>query len=901
MGPSSLSEYEAVNLSDFPSSSDVARAPLDSSDAIQRQLSKLSEYSQPGIEDNYLIDHSPRDLGNNEAVWGLDNAQERPRSIQRKPVGSHTLSPKLANPPSQLAQVRRRDSLSQATTQQNTPAQSGDWESVVQSAFTPQRGYVPGQDYSSEANLLSNAPGQSQPAGQTVACPTEGDILTSPWSWYAVPILIMSVYSSAFSAIFLGIAVAKPRWGERIGTNSSMTYATATLLSALFSKTVELSFVAVFVALLGQMLSRRAIAKPSRRVQGVNLSEMTMRQWVTQPGTLITHLHFLRYAALTLLGALVLLATVAGTFYTTAAEALVAPKLKFGPTQHRVLGGTVAASFANSPFLQDSCQTPINIESNDPDEGKPTCLQISYAAQAYHNFQTYFTDWGNLLAMGDTLNLSSLSTRPLPFAMLNDNITVTGQWITPSGENITRDSLRWGRLVENITMAMPHANVVNAATDPYNHILQPSELEGSGEYYLSASVPAPTLNILCVGLSKGELEPLIYEKVPNPPGKINPTAVDDIFGFNQSLLISPLNPPPQFSMMPADYNTITNASKTYGTDAVWTLAKPVYPNGVDEGNTYILCSVKTQLYPHCTTNLHVTVSGGELSVHCDHDPENTIPYSRSLPTAPDVVGVKDWKDIGLEWQGAISLNGGVANSNDSISRLLTQFVPPYNPPTTTLPTFLPSIGEALGVLAGCTALMASENSPFVHYWNYSTDSILKEPQVQYFNATVKYMDYASGGSQAWQGIFYPILVAVFVVNIFALVYFLKNFIRDGQVTDYTEPQNLFALALMSAPSRSFSGSCGAGPRGKMLGTRWRVDMLGGGSGNAWASGPHDRYCHPHFYVKCPDDEYADWGTARESDRKRAKRKAKSRPKSMADGWGEHSPAVEQYRRLAGWM
>ncbi|RMZ77162.1 hypothetical protein DV737_g4494, partial [Chaetothyriales sp. CBS 132003] len=848
MKDSSLSEYEAVNLSDFPPRPDGVRASPDSSHAFQRQQSMLSESSQPGAEDNDITDRSSRDLGEHEAILGLANSKERPRSIQRKPVGSNTLSPELASRASQLTVASPRDHLSQATTQQNTPALSGDWESIGQSSFKAQGGYTPGQDHLSETNLLSHAPGQSQPAGQVVACPTEGDILTSPWSGYAIPILIMSVYSTAFSGIFLGIAIAKPRWGERIGTNGSMTYGTATLLSALFSKTVELSFVAVFVALLGQMLSRRAIAKPSRRVQGVNLSEMTMRQWVTQPGTLLTHLHFLRHAVLTLLGALVLLATVAATFYTTAAEALAAPKLKFGPTQHRVLGGKVAASFANSPYLESTCQTPINIALEDPSDGETTCLQISYAAQAYHDFQTYFANWGRLIETGNTSNLLSLSARPPPPAMLNDNITVIGQWITPSGENITRDSLKWGRLVENTTMAMPHANVVNAAKDPSNHILQPSELEGSGEYYLSASVPAPILNMLCVGLSEVELEPLVYNNTagPKPPGEIETTAVDNIFGFNQSLLISPLKPPPQFPVMPADYNTIINASTTYGTETVWTLAKPVYLNGVDDANAYVLCSVKAQLYSHCTTSLHVTVSGGKLSVHCDHDPENTIPYSRSDKLAPVVVPKTDWKDIGLEWQTSIALNDGLHDYNASIARLLTQFVPSYNPTITTLPQYLPSIGEALGVLAGCTALMASDNSPFIHYWSYSSEMILGSPQTQYFNATVKYMDYASGGSEPWQGVFYPILVAVFAINIFALAYLLKNFIRDGQVTDYTEPQNLFALALMN-------------------------------------------------------DEYADWGIVRESDRKRAKKQTKNRPKSMAHGWGEGSPAVEQYRRLAGWV
>jgi hypothetical protein len=56
-----------------------------------------------------------------------------------------------------------------------------------------------------------------------------------------------------------------------------MSPATATLLSALFAKTVELSFVTVFVAFLGQVLSRKAF---QRKSNGITIAEMSMRSWV---------------------------------------------------------------------------------------------------------------------------------------------------------------------------------------------------------------------------------------------------------------------------------------------------------------------------------------------------------------------------------------------------------------------------------------------------------------------------------------------------------------------------------------------------------------------------------------------------------------------------------------------
>ncbi|KAI0107191.1 hypothetical protein GGR51DRAFT_159126 [Nemania sp. FL0031] len=49
----------------------------------------------------------------------------------------------------------------------------------------------------------------------------------------------------------------------------------------------------------------------------------------------------------------------------------------------------------------------------------------------------------------------------------------------------------------------------------------------------------------------------------------------------------------------------------------------------------------------------------------------------------------------------------------------------------------------------------------------------------------------------------------------------------GLVTDYTEPQNLFALAVNSPPSRAFAGSCGHGPDGAEMAVRWRVGYAAG--------------------------------------------------------------------------
>ena len=93
----------------------------------------------------------------------------------------------------------------------------------------------------------------------------------------------------------------------------------ASLLCAAFAKSIELSFTTVFVAFLGQVLTRRAF---SERSKGITIAEMSMRSWIMQPGTLLTHWQNVGKAAMTVLGLIALSAAVVATFYTTASDAL---------------------------------------------------------------------------------------------------------------------------------------------------------------------------------------------------------------------------------------------------------------------------------------------------------------------------------------------------------------------------------------------------------------------------------------------------------------------------------------------------------------------------------------------------------------------------------------------------
>jgi hypothetical protein len=95
---------------------------------------------------------------------------------------------------------------------------------------------------------------------------------------------------------------------------------------------------------------------------------------------------------------------------------------------------------------------------------------------------------------------------------------------------------------------------------------------------------------------------------------------------------------------------------------------------------------------------------------------------------------------------------------------------------------------------------------------------------QYFNAALQAQQYASGGIEDASARGWVIVLAlVFVMNIGVLVYFV---LHRGLVTDFTEPPNLFALAVNSPPSHVLAGSCGGGPEGKHYMVNWFVNHEG---------------------------------------------------------------------------
>jgi len=341
---------------------------------------------------------------------------------------------------------------------------------------------------------------------------------------------------------------------------------------------------------------------------------------------------------------------------------------------------------------------------------------------------------------------------------------------------------------------------------------------------------------------------------------------------------------------------ITNISLDYS-ESLWVLAKS--PR-IDD---FTLCEMRSWVTPKCSTAFELSgTSGGHMKAHCE-DPDNTVSYERVYPESAAVPPIPsgDWRNLADEWRLSINLNGGAQNNNASNARILTDMI--LTKPE--LDLFVPSMAESLAVLATSTLVAGSLDSTFKPTWTYVSDvPELDEPIYETFRARMQTQQYASAHTEAWQGIFYPVLLLVFMLNVLCLLYLLfgtsltsppsesisklrttissrlsfqgsmkrptaaqlervnecdsdndndneneqngyvnanayvggidagrrnRNGNRnrhgkaaDGLVTDYTEPQNLFALAINSPPSRALAGSCGHGPDGAELVTAWHV-------------------------------------------------------------------------------
>jgi len=115
-----------------------------------------------------------------------------------------------------------------------------------------------------------------------------------------------------------------------------------------------------------------------------------------------------------------------------------------------------------------------------------------------------------------------------------------------------------------------------------------------------------------------------------------------------------------------------------------------------------------------------------------------------------------------------------------------------------------------------------------------------------FQKQTNFIPQSLGSDSTSQGWVF-ILLLVFLLNVFILIYFL---VHRGLVTDFSEPPNLFTLAVNSPPSHLLAGSCGGGPEGKHYRVNWFVNTEGDHlfMEPAQKSGVAAEHTHPHSHA-----------------------------------------------------
>ena len=317
--------------------------------------------------------------------------------------------------------------------------------------------------------------------------------------------MLLSIYATVFSAIFLGVAIWQPRYGKWISPTGRLKPSTADLVFSIFAKSIEIASAGVYIIFLGQLLTKRSL-----RSRGISLADIAVREWLIQPAFVIWEWENLKYASTTVLGATSLLAAIAIFSFTVASNSLVTPHIALGDFQSTQFSGQVQQNFGNVIILKKDCWAPLDSRLDGQNIGE-SCINVLASGLANQDFNNFMKQW-NREVFGGSNASSNLAFRPSATSSIFTDTKTQGTWIQKSRSNITANFATYSRVVNNITLAMPHPVVYYSAEAEFP---DPVRGTGFGEHSIQASVVSPTSNTLCVNMNQSEIAPLVYVEWPN--------------------------------------------------------------------------------------------------------------------------------------------------------------------------------------------------------------------------------------------------------------------------------------------------------------------------------------------------------------------------------------------------
>ncbi|RSL45255.1 hypothetical protein CEP54_014353 [Fusarium duplospermum] len=662
----------------------------------------------------------------------------------------------------------------------------------------------------------------------------------------AVSMLLLAIYSTALSGVWFVVSIIQPRWGFKISTTYGLSPSNAATLTALLGKTIEIASITVFISCIGQALTRRAAAEKST---GITLADITIRNWIIQPGFIFTHHQTLAIAGRTILGALALLSLVVTILYTTASQALVSPKLKYGQWESRELTAPVHSYYGNHVDAGARCTRkrkpdPIKNPNYPGDKAiyKDMALLCLGHELSYKSTRDLlaFKGLGSDAAIRHT-EKGGTTPGTAGHTLLHDKAIMEATRVDTEFRDVAALYERWGRVVDNVTVSIPHPGVWSASRFPGNKILQPEDLSNVGGFYMKAAVVSPTLNILCVNMDEDEIAPLVYAGFPHSEKDgferwaakevtkwDNSTVVDDMFRWGSKYG----RRRPIFESLPKfgriEYHRPNSSSD--GTDDAGYLVS----NRGEPSAEYALCQMRSWLSTECSTHLDVSGVGQPIMrTHCG-DEGDAYRYDPSIYNSSDDTQAPELWPFMLEtWRRGVTLERPPQDKLFGIPYIITLGVllsPELNP-------LRPSMSELLSVLLLPTLSLAAVDTQLRHTWDHGLGKdfdIFDETTFAHdfnttetFRAWVRSQEYTSGHTENWQGLFYLVLGLTFALNLLCLANLFRWL---GLIDDITEPQNHFSLAMSSPRSSRMDASYPDGPEKQHWESSWRVSQSSVGNG-----------------------------------------------------------------------
>ncbi|RSL88883.1 hypothetical protein CDV31_015978 [Fusarium ambrosium] len=675
--------------------------------------------------------------------------------------------------------------------------------------------------------------------------PAEQSVLQPKFGPSAVIMLLLALYSTTLSGLWLVVAIIQPRWGFLISTTHGLSPSSAATLTALLGKTIEIVSVTVFISCIGQALTRRAAAEKST---GITLADITIRNWIIQPGFIFTHYKTLAIAGCTLFGALALLALVTTILYTTASEALVSPKLKYSQWETRELTAVVHSYYGNYVAAGIRCVRDAKLIQGAKDKSPGLFIDMAVLCLGHElNYQStgdliaFLRDDDPDAAIERTAKVNNIP-RPALYTILHDKVTILATRVDTEFSDVASLYERWGRIIDNVTVSIPHPGVWSASRLPDNKILQPEDLSNTGSFSIKASVVSPTLNTLCVNMDEDELAPVVYTMFPhggeNGDFEIwaltettqwnNSTVVDDVFRWGSKYG----RRRPVFGALPESFRIVYHKPSPIGNttdDAGYLLAHLGEP-----GAEYTLCQMRSWLSTDCSTHLDVFGLGKPIMrAHCGDD-SDPYRYDPSVYKSSNSIKVLELWSVMLDaWREGVMLEQPSGDTIFGFAYILTSAILQ----DLVLDSKDYTISKFLSVMLLSTLSLSAVDTQLRHTWDHSQaedfamfdlSNLMSDLNAtETFRAAVRSQEYTSGHTENWQRFFYLVLGITFALNLLCLVNLFRWF---GLIDDITEPQNHFSLAMSSPQFSRMDASYPDGPEKQHWESSWRVSQSSVGDG-----------------------------------------------------------------------